>query len=204
MAPLARPGPEAVRGRNRRRRAALLFVVCALAATTACSSDSNETAKQTPSASSASEGEESKPSADPTETSKAEAIGTYQAYWREMQLAYAKASIDGTDIKKFTAGLALSRAENDTKSMKESGQIVSGEVSVGSPTVTQIDLNRKIPNATISSCLDTSAWTVLDATTQKVVPQPTERLTKYVIVATVERWPDGWKVIEDKPQEKKC
>ncbi|MEN8651704.1 secreted protein/lipoprotein [Streptomyces sp. 21So2-11] len=141
-----------------------------------------------------------KPAADPTETAKAEAVGTYKRYWQEMERVYATAKVEGTGIKKYAASTALSRTGVDTKRMQKTGRIFTGNVTVNDPTVTQIDLNRKIPNAKISSCLDVSRWVVVDRGTKKPVALPTKRLTKYIIVATVERWPEGWRVTRDEPQ----
>lgn len=206
MAPLARPGPEAVRGRNRRRRAALLLAACALAATAACSSDGNETAKQTPSASSDSATQESKPSAetDPTEQAKAEAVGTYEKYWEGMEDLYADKNGKITALKQLAAGVALASAEADAKQLHDKGAVITGGVVVGNPTVTKVDIDRKIPNATISTCLDVSGWIVIDTKTNKPAPLPSTRLTKYVVQSVVEKWPEGWRVIKDEQQGKAC
>ncbi|MFI5808771.1 hypothetical protein [Streptomyces sp. NPDC051561] len=53
---------------------------------------------------------------------------------------------------------------------------------------------------TLSSCLDISRWQVVDSTTRKPAILPKERLTKFVVVSTLERWSAGWKVIRDEPQ----
>ncbi|MFJ2094750.1 secreted protein/lipoprotein [Streptomyces sp. NPDC087901] len=145
----------------------------------------------------------SKP-ADPTETTKTEAVATYQKYWQAMERLYADVNAKNTDLKQYAAGAALKNAESDAKSMHDKGHVISGQVTVGSPTVTSVDINRKIPNAKISSCLDISHWQVIDSTTKKPVALPPKRLTKYVIVSTVERWPEGWRVISDEPRGKKC
>lgn len=207
MAPLAPSEPEAVRGRNRRRCAALLFAVCTLAATAACSSDGNEKAKQTPSPSSDSAGGESKPpvETDPTERAKAEAVGTYEKYWRGMEVLYAdKSGKDTAALKQHAAGAALANAEADAKQLHDKGAIITGGVVVGSPTVTKVDIDRKIPNATISTCLDVSGWTVIDTKTDKPASLPSTRLTKYIVQSVVEKWPEGWRVIEDEQQGKAC
>ncbi|MEV6653931.1 hypothetical protein [Streptomyces sp. NPDC051219] len=172
-------------------------MACALTAVSACSSDDSANAPKASQTVSASE--QSKP-ADPTETAKADAIDTYMRYWQEMEHVYATAKVEGTDIKKYAAGPALSRTDVDTKRMHQSGRLFTGGVTVGNPTVTKTELGRKVPNVTISSCLDVSRWKVIDRATKKPVALPTKRLTKYVTVSTVERWSDGWKVIKDEPQ----
>ncbi|MFF3159288.1 secreted protein/lipoprotein [Streptomyces sp. NPDC057910] len=121
-----------------------------------------------------------------------------------MQRAYAEASVDGTDIKTYAAAAALRQAEVDLDRMHKAGQIVEGEVVVGSPTVTQLDTSHKLPSATVSSCLDISRWKVIERANGKPVALPTDRRTKYVIAATVEKWAEGWKVIKDEPQDRPC
>ncbi|MFD9630313.1 secreted protein/lipoprotein [Streptomyces violascens] len=135
---------------------------------------------------------------------KTAAVDTYTSYWQQMQRAYAKASVDGTDIKKYAAAAALRQAEVDTQRMHKEGQVVTGQVVVGSPTVTQVDSAKKVPSATVSSCLDISQWKVVEGGTGKPVSLPTDRRLKYVIIGTIEKWPDGWKVIKDEPQDKPC
>ncbi|MET7714856.1 hypothetical protein [Streptomyces sp. NPDC005407] len=175
-------------------------------ASSACTSDNDDSAgkdpKESPSTSAPSS--ESTKTADPTEQAKADVISLYSQYWQQMERAYAKGSADGTDLKKYAAGPALVGAKQEIKGMYQADQIVTGKVTLGNPTVTKIDLTRKVPNATLSTCLDVSKWDVIDRKTKKKAALPKDRLTKYVSVATVERWPDGWKVIKDEPQETAC
>lgn len=202
MALSARSGRALLRERNGTRPAALLFVACALTAATACSSDdsggNDPKASPTPSAT-----QPTKP-ADPSETAKNEAISAYKAYWQEMQKLYADSTGKKANLKQYAASAALTNAEADAKSTHNRKLIHTGEVTVGNPTVTKLDINRKVPNATLSSCLDISRWQVVNTSTKKLASLPPNRLTKYVVVSTVERWPDGWKVIKDEPQGKAC
>ncbi|WP_405803582.1 hypothetical protein OG729_00800 [Streptomyces sp. NBC_00210] len=177
-----------------------------LAAASACSPGGNDSAGkvlQGPSTSSAAPSRSTTP-ADPAEAAKADAIDTYKRYWQEMERLYVDSTGKGANLKPYAAAAALINAEADAKSMHGRGLVVTGEVAVGSPTVTKIDINRKIPNVTLSSCLDISRWQVIHSKTKKPAALPTERLTKYVIVSTIERWPEGWRVIKDEPQEQNC
>ncbi|MEU9062427.1 hypothetical protein AB0D13_27060 [Streptomyces sp. NPDC048430] len=182
---------------------ALLLAACTMAGIPACSSDDSTTTSKKSSTPPASEPSQAKSSADPTEKAKAEVLDIYAKYWRQMERSYGQASTSGTDIKQYAAGVALVQVQQGTADMKSDGQLLTGSVKVGSPTVTQIDIDGKAPSATISSCLDVSHWDIVDAKTKKQLPLPSERLTQYVNVSTLERWPDGWKVIEDDPQEGK-
>lgn len=200
MARQARVANPAVRKRNRARARTLVAVACALATATGCSHDRPADPKEAPPSATASK----KPTSDPAEAAKAEAIATYERYWEEMRQLYADSHNNFVGLTKYAAGAALEGAKADAKGMHDKGNLITGTVVVGSPTVTAIDIGRKIPNAVISSCLDITHWKVVEATTKKAVPLPSDRLTKYLVVSTVERWPEGWRVIKDEPQSKPC
>jgi hypothetical protein len=116
-----------------------------------------------------------------------------------MERVYAKASVKGTDIKKYAALAALSYAKNETAQLQKDGQRITGSIIVNNPSAVAT-LDRKVPNVVITSCLDVSQWKVIDADTRNPVPLPTKRLTRYIMIGTLERWDDGWKVIKDEPQ----
>ncbi|WP_174855774.1 hypothetical protein [Streptomyces rishiriensis] len=70
--------------------------------------------------------------------------------------------------------------------------------------VTKTELDSPTPRVTLSSCLDVSQWQPVIADTRKPVKLPTNRLTKYQVLTTLEKWPQGWRVVRDEPQGKKC
>ncbi|MBT2446051.1 secreted protein/lipoprotein [Streptomyces sp. ISL-43] len=121
-----------------------------------------------------------------------------------MAKLYADPSGTGANLKQYAASTALDSAETDAKRAHGQNLIYTGDVVVGSPTVTQINLDQKVPSASLTTCLDISQWQVLDAGTKEPVPLPSSRLTKYVITSVVERWPEGWRVIRDEPQGRPC
>ncbi|MET8787660.1 MULTISPECIES: secreted protein/lipoprotein [unclassified Streptomyces] len=121
-----------------------------------------------------------------------------------MEKLYANSSSTKSGIEKYAASAALKNAESYAKHAHDRGNVAVGHVRVVNPTVTKVDVAGEVPNAIISSCLDISRWKLIDAETKKPVPLPTNRLTKYVIVTTVEKWPQGWRVIRDEPQGKSC
>ncbi|MEU6621958.1 hypothetical protein ABZ926_14455 [Streptomyces litmocidini] len=148
--------------------------------------------------------EPSEKPADPAETAKKEAIVTYLSHWKEVEKRYADKTGKAGDLKRYAAAAALAQVEQDSKNMREKKVLLLGAVTVGNPVAVSADINRKIPNVIISSCLDISRWRALDADTQKPIDLPKERLLRYVIKTTVEKWPEGWRVIRDEPQDKKC
>ncbi|MEV6726119.1 hypothetical protein AB0M94_34865 [Streptomyces xanthochromogenes] len=187
------------RARVASRLAFLTLAAAMLAAGTGCSSseksDKDAKASLTPSPSASS----SAP-VDPAEAAKTAAVGTYKAYWQEMEKLYATPTGAGADMSKYAASAALKNAQADSKQTHDKGLIATGQVRVDSTTVTSVDVNRQVPNARLSSCLDVSRWQVVDATTKQPAALPSTRLTRYVIVSTVERWSEGWRVIKDEPQ----
>ncbi|MFC9259368.1 hypothetical protein ACFT25_06060 [Streptomyces hydrogenans] len=147
----------------------------------------------------------SETSTDPAETAKSEAIATYLSHWNEAEKRYADKTDKAGDLKKYAAVDALLKVEHDAKDMHKRGLVILGEVTVLNPTAVSADLDRKVPNVVISSCLDVSRWTVTRVKSgEPATDLPKDRLLKYVIKATVEKWPQGWVVIRDEPQGTKC
>ncbi|MFE6894800.1 secreted protein/lipoprotein [Streptomyces sp. NPDC057694] len=131
-------------------------------------------------------------------------MATYEAYWQETVKIYADPKGTAKPLSKYAASAALAQAENDIKQMRKNGVIYTGSVTPVNSRATTTDLNRKTPHVVVSSCLDISRWEARSATTRKTLPLPTNRLTKYTIKATVEKWSDGWRVIRDEPQDTPC
>ncbi|MEU5329230.1 secreted protein/lipoprotein [Streptomyces parvus] len=138
------------------------------------------------------------------EAMQAEAISVYQAYWGQMQALYADTHADTDALKKVAAAEALVGAKNDVQRMRDANQVITGKVTVGDQAVTMSDLDRKVPKVFLSNCLDITQWNVLDAKTRKPVSLPSTRLTKYTVDSLVEKWPQGWRVVRDRPTGKKC
>ncbi|MFD9441854.1 hypothetical protein ACFWBR_27380 [Streptomyces sp. NPDC060006] len=183
--------------------ATAFLALCAALALNACSSsdgndkatDESPTVTQSPTASTR---------ADPEETAKKEAIATYGAYWHEMEKLYADRTGKSARLDQYAASAALRNAEADAKSTHDRGLINTGDVSVTKVDTEKVDASGKIPNATLSSCLDISRWRTINTETKKPVTLPSNRLTKYVIVSTVEKYPEGWRVTRDDPQGESC
>ncbi|MGW7647281.1 hypothetical protein [Streptomyces bobili] len=188
-----------------RETAAASLTFCAALVLTACSSsdangeasDESPTVTQSPRTSATT-------TSDPTEAAKKEAIATYAAYWQEMEKLYADPSGKSAHLDQYAASAALKNAETDAKRAHDRGRIYTGSVALTGQTVTKVNPAGRIPNATVSSCLDISNWRRVHAKTKKPVTLPENRLTKYLIVSTVEKYPEGWRVTSDDPQGKPC
>ncbi|MEU8795418.1 secreted protein/lipoprotein [Streptomyces sp. NPDC048643] len=141
---------------------------------------------------------------DPMEAARKEAIAAYAAYWREMEKLYADPKGEGAHLDRYAASAALKNAETDATRAHGGGLIYVGDVTVTDPMVTKADISGKVPNATITSCLDISDWRTVEAKSKKPVKLPANRLTKYMVLSTVEKYPAGWRVTSDTPQGKSC
>ncbi|MFD7708586.1 hypothetical protein [Streptomyces sp. NPDC059786] len=183
--------------------AAAWLALCGVLALSACSSSDgkDETADESPPAA---QSPTASAAADPQETAKKEAIAAYGAYWREMERLYGDPSGKSAHLDQYAASAALKNAEADAKRAHDRGRIYTGRVTLSGQTVTKVDTSGTISNATVSSCLDIGKWQTVDAKTKKPVSLPENRLTKYVIVSTVEKYPEGWRVTSDEPQGKSC
>lgn len=190
--------PAVVRLRNWAAASVALSAVLTLSA---CSSDSDGKA---PAETSSAPAPSPTVSVDPAEAAKKEVIATYRGYWQEMEKLYADRDGTGAHLKKYAASAALKNATADAERAHDHGRVYIGGVSIINPAVTEYDAKGKIPNATVSSCLDISKWQPVDADTKTPVTLPSNRLTKYLITSTLEKWPEGWRVIRDEPQDKPC
>ncbi|WP_052499811.1 hypothetical protein [Streptomyces vietnamensis] len=183
-----------------RQRGFLLVLVAALAVSACTSSSDSGSEKDKGELPTVSAAPSKSATVDPSEAAKAEAISTYTSYWTELPKVYAIPSIDGTDLKRYTAAEALSQAEAGVKNLKTTKSVMTGLPVMTNPTVTDAALDKKTPSVTISSCLDVSQWKIIDKASGKPAVMPSNRVTKYVVVSLVERWPDGWKVLKAEPK----
>ncbi|GGR67721.1 hypothetical protein [Streptomyces roseolus] len=174
---------------------------------TACSTEETPESKAPASSSPASSpttAAPSTPAPDPTEQTKTELTGLYRSYWAEMEKAYQLGSTKETRLSDYAAAVALAEAEKNVTTHSTAGRTTSGSVGVNDTTVTKLDLNQKMASATLSTCLDISRWNLINKATKKKIDLPSERLTRYVIVTTLEKWPQGWRIVLDEPQEQTC
>ncbi|MCY0930968.1 hypothetical protein OTB20_33215 [Streptomyces sp. H27-H1] len=184
-------------GRNRSRSIPLFLAACAVV-TSACTSSKEPDSKTSqPGSPPVSTASTSKTPADPTETAKAAALSAYQAYWTEVPKAFAIPAIEGTDLKRYAAFEALTRAQEGTANLKANGRVMTGQPVVSNSLVTATELEKATPNVTISSCLDVSNWRIVDKKSGKPAPMATSGVSKYVVTGHLERWDGSWKVLKE-------
>ncbi|MEU9014647.1 hypothetical protein AB0D12_33800 [Streptomyces sp. NPDC048479] len=186
-------------GRTRKHATALLLAGSLLALAGCSDSD----ADASPPKSSPTQTADSSPS--PSSTADAEEAAVLAAYnhsWDAQIEAYAKASSTGTDLKKYTTLRALSDVESDLEAMRKAGQVTTGKPAIH-PKEPKVS-DGQIPKATLRDCVDTTNWTLIEKASKKKVPLPSERLTKYVSTATLEKWGTKWMVTELTAQDQAC
>jgi hypothetical protein len=160
-------------------------------------SDSDTSSKPSPT--------QSADSPSPSSTLDAEdaaVIAAYLSSWDAQTEAYSKASSAGTDLKKNTTLRALFDIEHDLSVMRKAEQVTTGKPVIHPKVVKVTDA--KIPTATVTDCIDTTHWTLIDKTSKKKVPLPTTRLIKYASTATLEKWGTKWMVTKLTAQEQAC
>lgn len=186
-----------------RKPTTVLLSLCAALTLTACGS-SDDSRNRTEESPTPTRPPETTAPADPQAAVKQQVISTYQAYWQEMEKLYADPTGQSSRLDQFAASAALKNAKADAKRAHDRGRIYMGSVVLTNQSVTKADATGRVPNATVSSCLDISSWRTVDADTKEPVSLPSNRLTKYLIFSTVEKYPEGWRVTSDEPQGKPC
>jgi hypothetical protein len=183
--------------RNRKHATALLLAG-SLPALAGCSdSDSGTSSKPSPTPTTVSPSSISTVGAE-----DAAVIAAYTKSWDAQTEAYSKASSAGTGLKKNTTLRALFDIEHDLEVMRKAGQVTTGKPVIHPKVVKVTD--GKIAKATLTDCVDTTHWTLIDKASKKPVPLPTTRLIKYVSTATLEKWGKTWMVTKLTAQEQSC
>lgn len=189
-----------------RKLAIILLAAGAVVTLTSCGTDSSADdprhAPPSPSPPAASDSSSTRPvapSADPGDPIEA----AYRKYWEEKVKAYAKASVQGTDLKKYAVAEAFTTAEMEVQALKTKGLVAKGK-PVLAPKVTSVDNNRKVPQGTLSDCTDVSDWTLMQQSTGADVTLPDDRLTKYVTKAVAEKWYGRWVIVKVTPEDRTC
>ncbi|MEU4898548.1 hypothetical protein AB0B12_39190 [Streptomyces sp. NPDC044780] len=173
---------------------------------TSCSGDDKESDESKQSSTPAvSTPESSKPSAssDLEAADKRDVLTAYRAYWSEQVKAYSKANVEATDLDKYASADALGRARSDVLSLQKAGVVAKG-APVNHPEVTALDMDRKVPRATVTDCLDVSKWTRVKKKTGETVPSPKGQLKKYTATINTEKWGKQWMILKVTPKPRSC
>ncbi|WP_030889003.1 hypothetical protein [Streptomyces sp. NRRL S-1868] len=202
------------------RRAALTTALAGslIAGTAACSNDSSDDAKSKPTPTATpSPSSSAKPSTSrspdisgPHAKEKKEVLDTYAAFWKEQTKAYENGTVEGTDLRRYAGGKeartpAFLSVRDDIRRLKKVGARSVGEPT-HSPTVTSYTPRTKnrLPIAKVSDCMDISGWKTIDVDKDKVVPLPSDQPRQFITTAEIEKWPEGWQVLEIEPSLKRC
>ncbi|MFF4035994.1 hypothetical protein ACFYZ2_40685 [Streptomyces sviceus] len=192
------PGLTTVRIRN---HATAFLIAGSLVALAGCSSGASKASPSGSSTSPSSAGA-SVSSGSTVDPEQAAVLAVYTQSWQAQAEAYAKASSAGTDLRKTTTLRALGSIEQDLKAMRSAGQVTTGKPVIH-PTDPRVTAG-EIPRATLTDCVDTANWTLIDKDTKKKVQLPSTRLVKYVSTAKLQKWGTKWMVTELTAQDQTC
>ncbi|MFG2312949.1 hypothetical protein ACGFS9_30380 [Streptomyces sp. NPDC048566] len=123
--------------------------------------------------------------------------------WAEQTKAYAKGDVKGTKLSTYAAALALSGTEDDLKDLR-SKDIVTTGAPTHKATVTLLDMDKKVPHAKLTDCLDSTGWKFVYRKSGKRVEMPKDRLVRYVTKVEAEKWGKQWKIVDVTPQQHAC
>ncbi|QKV90402.1 hypothetical protein HUT19_41015 [Streptomyces sp. NA02950] len=142
-------------------------------------------------------------SSDPQAPDKRDVLTAYRHYWDEQVKAYSKVTVEGTDLDEYASADALARAKSDVMSLKKAGVVAKG-APVNDAKVSGLDMDRKVPRATIADCLDVSKWTRVDRKTGKTVPSPKGQLKRYATTINAEKWGKQWMILKVTSKPRTC
>ncbi|NEB78977.1 hypothetical protein G3I40_27710 [Streptomyces sp. SID14478] len=155
---------------------------------------------------SASSGDAASPTPSPTDPNaavKQAVLDTYDRMWAEQVKAYGKGSINGTALREYSAGPALADTQIAMDSFKEKGVVTRG-APTHEVTLSGLKPEKKVPWASLTDCLDTTAWKYVYKKTGKPVDMPKDQVLKYVTKVQAEKWGKSWKIVDVKPSNTSC
>jgi hypothetical protein len=139
-----------------------------------------------------------------TDTGAATVIeDAYRKYWQEKARAYAQASVEGTELKKYAVAQAYTSAEAEVNALRSKGLVTKG-TPVIAPKVTSVDTSRQVPRGSLTDCTDVSKWTLVRKSDGQAVSLPEGRRTKYVTRVVAEKWYGRWVIVSVAPEDQAC
>ncbi|MET9607038.1 hypothetical protein ABZZ17_18460 [Streptomyces sp. NPDC006512] len=199
--------PHQTRTARRRLLTSVAVVAAATALTAGCTGESKDNKAAAPSApaSSVAPTPSAAPSVsvDPEAADKAEVQTAYTRYWDVLTAAYSTADPQHSELGKVVTGTALVQNQQDLAQYRKGGRIFAGKPQHSNIVVT-FKPEAKLKTAVITDCLDISQWKPVEKSSGTEVKLPESRLLRYVNTVIVEKWPNGWMVLEDNQEGKAC
>ncbi|MFF4542598.1 hypothetical protein [Streptomyces aureus] len=188
------------------KSATALLSAGALLTLSACSSNDGSTDNAKPPASPSTAAPSASASPLPSSSVSVDQAAVLEAYsrmWDEQAKAYGKGDAKGTDLDKYAAALALSGTEDDLKDLRTKGIVTTG-APTHKTTVDVLEVDKKVPHAKLTDCLDSAGWRFIYRTSGKPVEMPKDRLVRYVTKVEAEKWGKQWKIVDITPQQRAC
>lgn len=138
------------------------------------------------------------PSIDPEAgQARTQILAVYANYQQAVMAASLKGDYQAKALAQYTAEPLLGQTRNSIYQIKQAGLVNKGTRS-WSPQITDVQLDGASPTATIEDCTDTSKWIVVSRKTNKPVPAPSGRPTKYLVTSTAKKVSGKWYIAESK------
>ncbi|MFC1411726.1 hypothetical protein ACEZCY_20935 [Streptacidiphilus sp. N1-12] len=131
----------------------------------------------------------------PSGTTKVLVLRAYQGYWTAQVKALDSGKVSGSGLQTYTTGAALSAVNANAFRLTQAGLRMSGQPS-RNPSVTALGPvapGSGVQTATITDCLDVTAWHQIDATTGQL-RDPAQRLTRYRTVVSARTVGGVWMI----------
>lgn len=121
-------------------------------------------------------------------------LSTYQAWWQAQVEAFARSDSDGSQLRAYSTGQALSEALASLHQLHDAKLVMTGSPR-NSALVKKVDLSADPQTAVVQDCLDVTDWHQADATTG-AVKDPRQRLTRYPATVSLRRNDSRWMIVD--------
>lgn len=179
-----------------KRVAAVLGGLAVLAGVTSCGSSAKPA--PTPPSSPAANSASASPSPDPSAKAKTDVLAAYKAFTDYKTAAFTSGRADPTRQSQVSSGDAYQSLAQDLFRAEQEGVLYKG-TEVTHPQVTAVDLTASPQKATLTDCLDTSAWTAVFSATGANAAASGQPTHVFYNIAAAQATDGTWRITEYTP-----
>ncbi|WP_431681767.1 hypothetical protein [Kitasatospora sp. KL5] len=121
-------------------------------------------------------------------------LTTYRAWWQAQADAFARSDSDGSQLRSYSTGRALSEALASLHQLHDAKLVMTGSPR-NSALVKRLDLATDPQTAVVEDCLDVSDWHQADASSG-AVKDPAQRFTRYPATVSLRRDGSRWVIVD--------
>ncbi len=122
------------------------------------------------------------------------ALRAYQDWWAAQVDALGRSDSDGSQLRAYSTGKALSEALANLHQVHEAKLVMVGSPR-NSPVVKAIDLKADPQTAVVADCLDVTGWQQADAASG-AIKAPKQALTRYGATVSLRRSGARWLIVD--------